>query len=124
MKSEIDDMDAQHIAAIDQQEDAINHTITKITQVVLDLKRLLDINEVCLLSEYTSRTEEFMSLPVQFQVTIPTFTPQEINNEQIHQQIGSLSKLAITYPLLVKLRILTDIQSMEDSLTDYAECRV
>ncbi|XP_078331343.1 uncharacterized protein LOC144625129 [Crassostrea virginica] len=110
MKSEIDDMDAQHKAAIDQQEVAINHTIPEITQIILDLKRLLDTSDVCLVSEYTSRTEEFRSLPAQFQVTLPTFTPQEINREQIHQQIGSLSKLAITF-LLDEPRILTDIQT-------------
>ncbi|XP_078340274.1 uncharacterized protein LOC144627345 [Crassostrea virginica] len=110
MKSEIDDMDAQHIAAIDRQEDAINHTITDITQIILELKRLLDTNDVCLLSEYTSRTEEFRGLPAQFQVTLPTFTPLEINREQIHQQIGSLSKLAISY-LLDEPRILADIQT-------------
>ncbi|XP_078331439.1 uncharacterized protein LOC144625178 [Crassostrea virginica] len=110
MKSEIDDMDAQHIAALDQQEDAINRTIPEITQVILDLKRLLDTSDVCLVSEYTSRTEEFRSLPAQFQVTLPTFTPQEINREQIHQQIGSLSELGITF-LLDEPRILTDIQT-------------
>uniref|UniRef100_A0A8B8CEB1 Uncharacterized protein LOC111118786 n=1 Tax=Crassostrea virginica TaxID=6565 RepID=A0A8B8CEB1_CRAVI len=112
MKSEIDDMDAQHIAAIDQQEDAINHIIPEITQAILDLKRLLDTSDVCLVSEYTSRTEEFRfwQLPAQFQVTLPTFTPQEINREQIHQQIGSLSELAITF-LLDEPRILTDIQT-------------
>ncbi|XP_078331571.1 uncharacterized protein LOC144625230 [Crassostrea virginica] len=110
MKSEIDDMDAQHIAAIDQQEDAINHTITEITQAILDLKRLLDTGDVCLVSGYTSRTEEFRRLPVQFQVTLPIFTPQEINREQIHQQIGSLSELAITF-LLDEPRILTDIKT-------------
>ncbi|XP_078331717.1 uncharacterized protein LOC111109717 [Crassostrea virginica] len=110
MKSEIDDMDAQHIAAIDRQEVAINHTITEITQAILDLKRLLDTSDVCLVSEYTSRTEEFRNLPAQFQVTLPTFTPQEINRELIHQQIGSLSKLAITF-LLDEPRILTDIQT-------------
>ena len=94
MKSDIDDMDAQHIAAIDQQEDAINHSITEITQIILDLKRLLerlqdelDTCVVCLVSEYTSRNEEFRSFPAEFQVTLPTFTPQEINREQIHQQI-------------------------------------
>ena len=76
-KSEIDDMDAQHIAAINQQEDAINHAITEITQAILDLKRLLDTSDVCLVSEYTSRTEEFRNLPAQFQVTLPTFTPQD-----------------------------------------------
>nr|XP_022333206.1 uncharacterized protein LOC111130424 [Crassostrea virginica] len=117
MKSDIDDMDAQHIAAIDQQEVAINHTIPEITQAILDLKRLLerlqdklDTSDVCLVSEYTSRTEEFRSLPAQFQVTLPTFTPQEINREQIHQQIGSLSELGITF-LLDEPRILTDIQT-------------
>ncbi|XP_022333218.2 uncharacterized protein LOC111130433 [Crassostrea virginica] len=110
MKSDIDDMDAQHIAAIDQQEDAINHAIPEITQIILDLKRLLDTSDVCLVSEYTSRTEEFRNLPAQFQVTLPTFTPQEINREQIHQQIGSLSELAFTF-LLDEPRILTDIQT-------------
>ncbi|XP_078331348.1 uncharacterized protein LOC144625132 [Crassostrea virginica] len=117
MKSEIDDMDAQHIAAIDQQEIAINHTIPEITQVILDLKRLLDTSDFCLVSEYiyTSRTEEFRNLPAQFQVTLPAFTPQEINREQIHQQIGSLSELAITF-LLDEPRILTDIQTEHNRL--------
>ncbi|XP_078331531.1 uncharacterized protein LOC144625202 [Crassostrea virginica] len=110
MKSDIDEMDAQHIAAIDRQEVAINHTIPEITQVILDLKRLLDTSDVCLVSEYTSRNEEFRSLPAQFQVTLPTFTPQEINREEIHLQIGSLSKLAITF-LPYKPWILTDIQT-------------
>ncbi|XP_078331353.1 uncharacterized protein LOC111126577 [Crassostrea virginica] len=110
MKSDIDDMDAQHIAAIDQQEVAINHTIPGITQAILDLKRILDTSDVCLVSEYTSRTEEFRSFPAWFHVTLPTFTPKEINREQIHQQIGSLSELAITF-LLDEPRILTDIHT-------------
>nr|XP_022296942.1 uncharacterized protein LOC111106515 [Crassostrea virginica] len=74
MKSEIEDMDAQYIAAIDQQEVAINHTITEITQAILDLKRLLDTNDVCLVSEYTSRTEEFRSLPAQFYTEFKTLS--------------------------------------------------
>ncbi|XP_022316301.2 uncharacterized protein LOC111119989 [Crassostrea virginica] len=115
MKSDIDDMDAQHIAAIDQQEVAINRTIPEIKQAILDLKRLLDSSDVCLVSEYTSRTEEFRNLPAQFQVTLPTFTPQEINREQIHQQIGSVSELAITF-LLDEPLILKDIQTENNQL--------
>nr|XP_022320423.1 uncharacterized protein LOC111122782 [Crassostrea virginica] len=114
MKSQIDVMDAQHIAAIDRQEVAINHTIPEITQTILDLKglleRLQDTRDVCLVSGYTSRTEEFRNLPAQFRVTLPTFIPQEINREQIHQQIGSLSELAFTF-LLDEPQILTDIQT-------------
>nr|XP_022316851.1 uncharacterized protein LOC111120429 [Crassostrea virginica] len=56
------------------------------------------------------KTQEFKSLPVQFQVTLSTFTLQEIHREQIHQQIGSLSELAITF-LLDEPRILTDIET-------------
>ena len=118
MKSEIDDMDAQHKAAIDQQEDAINHTITEITQVILNLKKLLDTSDICLVYEYTSRTKEFRNLPAQFQVTLPTFTPQKINREHIHQQIGSLSKLAITYLLIdiqTKYRELYSVSCLSDS---------
>ncbi|XP_078330993.1 uncharacterized protein LOC111112792 [Crassostrea virginica] len=110
MKSEIDVMDAQHIAALDQQEDAISHTITEITQAILDLRRLLDTSDICLVSKYTSRTKEFRNLPAQFQVTLPTFAPNEINREQIHQQIGFLSKLAIKF-LFDEPRILSDIQT-------------
>ena len=114
MKSEIDDMDAQHIAAIDRQEDAIKHTMTEITQVIIALKRLLDTNDICLVSEYTSRNEEFRSLPAQFKVTLPTFTPQDINREQLYQQIGSLSKLNIKYLFrtnIDKQQVLTEIQT-------------
>ncbi|XP_078331152.1 uncharacterized protein LOC144624978 [Crassostrea virginica] len=103
-------MDTQHKAAIDRQEDAINHAILEITQAILDLKRLLDTSDVCLVSEYTSRNEESRNFPAQFHVTLPIFTPKEINREHVHQQIGSLSELAITF-LLDEPRILTDTQT-------------
>ena len=119
IKSKIEDMETQHIAAIDRQEDAINNTISEISQVVLDLKRLLNTSDVCLVSEYISRTEEFRNLPEQFQVTLPNFTPWKIDRKDIYQKIGSLSELHVVikyrYPLLDEPRILTDIQ------TDYKE---
>ncbi|XP_078341051.1 uncharacterized protein LOC111108437 [Crassostrea virginica] len=95
MQSEIDDMDSKHLFVIDEQEKAINHTITEIEQTILDLRKLLDTSDVSLISEYKSRNEEFKKLPAQFQVTLPTFTPKEIKREQIYQQLGSLSKMAI-----------------------------
>ena len=116
MKSKIEDMDTQHIAAIDRQEDAINITISEISQVVQDLKRLRETTDVCLVSEYISRTEEFKNLPDQFQVTLPNFTTWKIDRKNIYQKIGSLSELIIKYPqFLDEPRILTDIQ------TDYKE---
>ncbi|XP_022309601.2 uncharacterized protein LOC111115232 [Crassostrea virginica] len=99
-QSEIEEMDEQHLAAITTQEDVINKTLHEIKQVILDLQNLLDSDDVCLVSEYTSRNEEFRSLPAQFQVTLPTFSPQEINREQLYQQLGSLSQIVITNPLI------------------------
>nr|XP_022309601.1 E3 ubiquitin-protein ligase TRIM71-like [Crassostrea virginica] len=96
-QSEIEEMDEQHLAAINTQEDVINKALHEIKQVILDLQKLLDSDDVCLVSEYTSRNEEFRSLPAQFQVTLPTFRSQEINREQLYQQLGSLSQLVITY---------------------------
>ena len=52
MKSEIDDMDAQHNANIDGPGVAINKTSTEFMQVILDLKRLLDISDALSLSTH------------------------------------------------------------------------
>nr|XP_022304529.1 uncharacterized protein LOC111111697 [Crassostrea virginica] len=98
-QSEIEDMDEQHLAAITTQEDVINKALHEIKQVILDLQNLLDSDDVCLVSEYTSRNEEFRILPAQLEVTLPTFSPQKINSDQLYQQLGSLSQLVITYPL-------------------------
>nr|XP_022322669.1 uncharacterized protein LOC111124097 [Crassostrea virginica] len=116
MKSEIDDMDALHITAMDKQKDAINRTTNEIKQVILDLEKLRDSKDACLVSEYTSRNEEFRRLPYQFQVTLPTFIPQEINREQIHQQIGSLSELAITWQAKCRIRKPRIVKNVQ---TDY-----
>ena len=99
-QSEIEDMDRQHLAAITTQEDLINKKIHEIKQVIFDLQKLLESDDVLLISEYTSRNEEFRSLPAQFQVTRPAFNPQDINREQLSQQLGSLSQLLITYPII------------------------
>ena len=39
MRSEIDDMESKHLAVIDKQEKAIKHTITKIEESILDLRK-------------------------------------------------------------------------------------
>ena len=50
MKSDIENMEAQYIAAIDRQEDAINQTMSELTQIILYLQNLLDYNDFSALS--------------------------------------------------------------------------
>ena len=69
-------MDSKHLAAIDQQETQINQSIYKINQVILDLQNLLDSNNAILITEYTSRVEEFKNFPPQFHVFTNIYTPR------------------------------------------------
>ena len=96
MQSEIYKMVSQHIDVIDKNEKEIIQAITEIEKSVDDIKALLDSGDFYFVSNYKSRNEEFRRLPAQCQVTLPTFTSQEINRKQLHQQFGSLSKLILT----------------------------
>lgn len=79
MQSKIDDMGIKHLTAIIKQEDSINHAITEIEQKILELRRLLVTNDFNLVYEYKSKNDETRNLPAKFQVTLPNFTPKEMN---------------------------------------------
>ncbi|XP_022310221.2 uncharacterized protein LOC111115685 [Crassostrea virginica] len=90
MQNEIENINKQHLATIDKQEEAINGTITKIQQAILELKRLLDTNEFCLIAEYKSKNVEFRKIPSELKTTLPKFQPNKINREKLMKQFGTL----------------------------------
>nr|XP_022309171.1 uncharacterized protein LOC111114920 [Crassostrea virginica] len=94
-QAEIDEMNAQHLAAIEKQEGETNKALHEIKQVILDLKSLLDTSDVGLVSKYRSRIAEFRKLPHKLKISLPNFLPQKINRDELLKQFGSLSPLSI-----------------------------
>ncbi|XP_062577550.1 tripartite motif-containing protein 2-like, partial [Saccostrea cucullata] len=123
-KSEIDEMKTQHFAVLNKQEKEIKHITAEVKQCILDLKEILESNEVSLASAYKSRNAEFRCLPPDLNVSLPTFSPHQINTEQLQQMFGSLSTLSITTeecgytikPLLDEPELITSIDTGYDKL--------
>ena len=94
MQSRIDDDDAQYLALSDIREKEIKRIISQISEIILNLKRLLESRNVNLVSKYKSSTQEFRMLPPIPKFTIPNFQPQKINREELLRQFRSLTHLS------------------------------
>ncbi|XP_056019883.1 uncharacterized protein LOC125669324 [Ostrea edulis] len=94
-KSDIAEMKNKHLAALNKNTDEITNRITELRQIIQDLKKILDSNDVSLTSSYKSRNSEFRTLPSKVRVTLPSFSPQKINKDQLNEMFGSLPPLSI-----------------------------
>lgn len=94
LKLDVKETESEHLAFLKKQEDEINQTILEMTHNIGELKKLLDSNDICLLSTYTSKNEEFSVLPPKFIATLLSFSSPKIDTEQLLQQFGSLTALS------------------------------
>ncbi|XP_056001679.1 tripartite motif-containing protein 66-like [Ostrea edulis] len=94
-KAYIVEMETKHMAALDKSTDEITHVFTELKQIILNLKALLESNDISLISTYESRNNEFRKLPHKVRVTLPSFSPQIINTDQLREMFGCLSSLSI-----------------------------
>ncbi|XP_062566174.1 uncharacterized protein LOC134228537 [Saccostrea cucullata] len=95
-KYEIDEMKSKHLAALNKQEKEIKHITSEVNQCILDMKKILDSNDVSLTCAYKPRNAEFRILPSKVHASLPSFSPHHINTEQLNQIFGSLSALSLT----------------------------
>lgn len=63
MKFEIYRTHSEIKTALNKQEEEMKHSITEMTKIIVELKRVLDSSDACLVSEYKSRNCEFKKLP-------------------------------------------------------------
>ncbi|XP_056002489.1 uncharacterized protein LOC130049217 [Ostrea edulis] len=94
-KSDIQEMENKHLSTLNKNTDEITQKITELKQIISNLKSILKSNDVSLTTTYKCRNSEFRTLPSKVPITLPSFTPEKINKDQLNEMFGSLSPLSI-----------------------------
>ncbi|XP_056004048.1 tripartite motif-containing protein 2-like [Ostrea edulis] len=94
-KSAIQEMKNKHLSTLNKNTEEITQKMAELKQIISDLKSILKSNDVSLTSTYKSRNSEFRTLPPKVRATLPSFTSQKINKDQLNEMFGCLSPLSI-----------------------------
>ncbi|XP_062603325.1 E3 ubiquitin-protein ligase TRIM36-like [Saccostrea cucullata] len=92
--SNIEEMKQKHLEALKEKESEINRNISKAKQFILDLKKMLDSNDISLVTTYKSSNAVFRTLPPKVTAAVPSFSFEKVNKELISDLFGSLSTLS------------------------------
>ncbi|XP_055999649.1 uncharacterized protein LOC125656913 [Ostrea edulis] len=96
MKNEIEEMKIKHLEILKKHLDEIKQIQSLIEQSLITLKEMEESNEMSVTMEYRSKNKEFRKLPPKVRVSLPTFSPNTIDREQLYKSLGSLIPLAFT----------------------------
>eukprot|EP00105_Crassostrea_gigas_P045267 XP_019929415.1 PREDICTED: uncharacterized protein LOC105344735 [Crassostrea gigas] len=90
--NEINEMEKIYKIILDTHTNEITQSISLITQIIVKLKKMLDSNDVYLVSAYKSKNDGFRKLPLSLRAKFPCFSSKKINAEDLNQQFGILSE--------------------------------
>lgn len=94
LKSNIDEMHSTNIVALDQYEKDIVRIISEINQIIVDQKKMINSSDFCLVSKYKSKNNELGHLPSAPNMSIPSFTPNQIDKNDIYKKFGDFGFLS------------------------------
>lgn len=63
LNADVDEMENKEMTILTNQEDEVKHTISEITQCIADLKKVLNSNDVSIVSAFKSKNDVFRRLP-------------------------------------------------------------
>lgn len=90
--NEINEKEIIYKIILDTHTNEITQSISLITQIIVKLKKMLDSNDVYLVSAYKSKNDGFRKLPLSLRAKFPCFSSKKINAEDLNQQFGILSE--------------------------------
>lgn len=92
MQSDVNEVESKQLTVLNELRYEINDTLSDITKNIADLKKLLDSNDFYSYSEYKSKIVKFktQSTTSKRNVSLPIFTFQIINTDELFKKFGSL----------------------------------
>lgn len=95
LQFDINEMASGQKTFLKKQEDEYARIINEIKGSIISLTYKNSSNDFHCLSAYKSKNAKFKMLPPKPTVSLPSFTTNQINKEQLKQQFGFLSALSI-----------------------------
>ncbi|XP_062580604.1 uncharacterized protein LOC134242518 [Saccostrea cucullata] len=96
IKNEIDVMKHQHLAILQKHLEETKAIHSLIEQTITSVEETGESNEMSVTVSYKSKNKVFRKFPPKVQVSLPTFIPITMGNEQSSKLFGTLIPLATT----------------------------
>lgn len=93
LETEIATSGTKQLAALEKVEKDIDQRISEIKNIILDMKKLQDSNDISLISKYKSKNYEFKTYFPKTNVPFTNFSAPEMKLEEIQNIFGFLSNI-------------------------------